>query len=141
MSSSSSNGWSVSSLKAWLNGNFKNLYIPSTVKDNITPVKKYSFFASPTKTKNSETEDYVWVPSKLELGLSGDRETKGPTYSEVFTDDASRICKTQSGASTPYWTRTTDWSGTSSYKVVTVAGGQSVSVSSGNEGVRIGFCI
>lgn len=105
-SASNSGGWELCEMRTYLQDTIKPL-IPSDVASMIKTVTKYSdsFDTSGTNVDSATTDDDVWIPSYRELAGGTTYETVGPIYSELFSDDASRI-KKQSGKVKNWWTRT-----------------------------------
>jgi hypothetical protein len=106
-STSAHNGWASCEMRTWLSSTFFNA-IPSDVRSHIVEVKKYSrcYDSSSTLISNNETSDKVWLLSDREIALGSYQESKGPSYSSIYTGNAARI-KKRAGTETNkrWWTR------------------------------------
>lgn len=113
----------------------------------ITPVKKYTHVynmdgtGSSTRNHDVESIEYVWQGSYREIfGTSSTTyETKGVTYSDYFTDNASRIKYIYSGAYS-WWLRSSI-ADSSYFLVVGSSGGSNYSSANVYYGIAFGFCI
>lgn len=142
----SDGGWSETSLRSYLNGEFLTT-LPSDLQTAITKVTKMSDggYSNPIVVRSNDT---VWVPSAEELGcdeqdyyISG----QGESYS-VFTDDVSRRRNRTTDASNvhkDYYTRTSDMSNDAKFVVIFSSGkiGNNVNPSWSGYHTLIGFCI
>lgn len=135
-------GWDKSEMKQYILGTVvPNL--PEVIRNNVKTVKKYTriFNTAGTAVNDVETDETFWLASRREmLGTVGNAETKGPIYSEVFPDNASRI-KEKVGAtsSVSWWLRSAGNTG-KFYYVYTDGSGSSNSVTN-SYGVSLGFCL
>ena len=80
----------------------------SPASNGIKVVKKYTRIVNTSEEveNNKVTTDSVWIPSAWEMFGSGSEfETMGANYSEVFTDDASRVKKMSGGNAAWWWLR------------------------------------
>ena len=95
------NGWEASEMRTYLQTDIWALIDP-TVQNAIVAVDKtyYDHTTSSTKT----CSDKVWIPSYREVGFGTGVENDGIIYSELFTDNASRI-KYQNGTASSWWLR------------------------------------
>ena len=100
-SAASTDFWSSSDLRAWLNGDFLTS-LPSDLQTVISEVNKISNAGSNLVT----TQDKCFIPSSSEIGLTikYTPDGQGTAYS-VFTDDASRNKATTDGVTRTWWTR------------------------------------
>lgn len=99
-------GWEKTEMRIWLSESVFPL-IPNKVRHAIRGVIKYSDIYIPTgqSMKDVIGEDYIWLPSGREVGLSG-YEYYGPAYKTVFIDQSARV-KNKVGSELPtnWWTR------------------------------------
>ena len=152
-------GWANSEMRSWLQSDVKAL-IPSTVRNAIKPVRKYSTSyttANPSSSEsyiyNESTVDDVWIPSWQEVygsdsGYSGwyERyESSGPTYA-LFDSYDDRV-KQKTGASrAPLWWLRSASSGNDDFNSyhferVLSGGGNDASYADAPCAVALGFCI
>ena len=137
-------GWEKCEMRTYLKETIKPL-IPETVRNAIKEVTKYTriYTASPEAAVNdvASTED-VWIPSRHEMfdGTTEYYETKGPRYSEIFPDNASRK-KMQVGASSAseWWLRSAY--GNSTFNGVYSSGTFSNNGASSSCALALGFSI
>ena len=87
-------GWENSELRSWLKEYVKPL-IPSTVRDAIKPVTKYSLIRVnrqnfyPDELNNAASTDDIWIPSAREIfGWRERKETMGPYYSNFSSQNS-----------------------------------------------------
>ena len=107
--STNSGGWASSELNAYLN---KRVYhaFPDKWKQLIKPVQVKSLKGD-NSTEITTSICNVFIPSIEELGVDTGKasphksESIDPIQISHFTNDASRICYTNDGAATQYWTR------------------------------------
>ena len=90
---STAGGWEES----WIRQYIKTKYydnIPTNVKSQIKQVKKYSCCQEPegSRVKNVLSNDYIWIPSSQEVGLSSSTsyETSGVVYTYMSPSNATR---------------------------------------------------
>ena len=98
-------GCADSEMRAWLKSDVKPL-IPSTVRNSIKLVKKYStsFDISNNWIQNDESVDDVWIPSYREMGGTySDYESNGPVYTGLFTSDSDRVKQKTGESSVSCW--------------------------------------
>lgn len=97
-------GWEKCEMRTYLKETIKPL-IPATVQSMIKTVTKYSdsYDTAGAAVDSAISQDDVWIPSCREVGFG--RESLGPIYSALFTDNASRI-RYISGSATVWWLRT-----------------------------------
>jgi len=103
-SNTTEGGWEASEMRTYLKETIKPL-IPENVRNAIKPVTKYSrIFRSGSAVNDVASTEDVWIPSRHEMfdGTTEYFETKGPRYSEIFTDNASHK-KMKAGASSASW--------------------------------------
>ena len=103
-SNTTEGGWEASEMRTYLKETIKPL-IPENVRNAIKPVTKYSrIFRSGSAVNDVASTEDVWIPSRHEMfdGTTEYYETKGPRYSEIFPDNASRK-KMKAGASSASW--------------------------------------
>ena len=153
MGTGSTGGWEYSLMRSWLNSDIKPL-IPSTVRNAIKPVKKYSNSRDDCGNNilNAVTIDEIWIPSygevfnEADVSRSGrNYETAGPIYSELFPSDRSRK-KLPSGGSDSWkwWLRTSNHSsgewGNNAFLYVSSDSIIAQARTETKNGVVIGFC-
>lgn len=133
-------GWEASEMRTYLRGTVK-LLIPSNVATQIKEVKKYSYRPD-GNIANAETTDDVWIPSRREVNLTNAKETSGPVYSSLFSDNTSRI-KTKTGATSAsiWWLRSAADSGDNDFNGVSSSGSNSHYGASNRYFVALGFCL
>ena len=141
-------GYANSEMKGLMDDIYDTLNAEDSELHNIiTPVKKYTHVynmdgtGSSTRNHDVESTEYVWLASYGEIfGTSSTTyETKGVTYSDYFTDNASRIKYMHSGAS--YWWLRSSFAGGSHFLLVSSSGSSSYNDASGSYGIAFGFCI
>ena len=133
-------GWEKSEIRSYMKETIKPL-IPAVVRNAIKEVTKYSriYNASGTAVDNVATTDDVWIPSTREVGWTW-YESNSPTYSGVFTDNASRIKKNvSSGSAAVWWLRSAAYINTA-YTVGSSGDVNNYSVTN-SYGVALGFCL
>ena len=129
-------GWPASDMRAWLQDSILPLF-PDPVQSSIKEVKKYSYTAEGTVSSS----DMLWLPSRREvLGADDIYESRGPEYTEVFSDDTSRI-RQRGGQARIWWLRSAYASGTSSFCSINHSGGAHWTYAKYGTGVCVGFCI
>ena len=103
------NSWKDSEMRTYLQTDIWALINP-TVQNAIVAVDKTYNDKATGSTKTCS--DKVWIPSWREVGFADGKEDSGVVYSELFTNDASRV-KYLSGTATRWWLRSvnTDYSG------------------------------
>ena len=116
--------------------------LPTVLKNNIKTVKKKTYVyrnANGVQEKAHESSERVFSGSYREFFGGTSCENSGEMYTNVFTDNASRIKYCFSGASR-WWLRS---SYTSDYyfHMVSSGGFSSYSGASNTYGVAFGFCI
>ena len=132
----SAGGWPASGMRAWLQDSILPLF-PDPVQSSIKEVKKYSYTAEETISSS----DMLWLPSHREvLGADDIYESRGPEYTEVFSDDTSRI-RQRGGQARIWWLRSAYASGTSSFCSINHSGGAHWTYAKYGTGVCVGFCI
>lgn len=127
-------GWQSSNMRSYLiNDVLGNM--SSDLRSAIKEVKKtyYDVGSSSTKTSN----DSIWIPSYREVGFGTGKEESGVQYSELFTNDSSRIKKYNGSAS--YWWLRSAYSSTYFYSVSN-DGAYNYYAASSSIGVVFGFC-
>lgn len=134
-------GWEASEMRTYLKETIKPL-IPENVRNAIKPVTKYSrIFRSGSAVNDVASTEDVWIPSRHEMfsGTAEYYETKGPRYSEIFPDNASRAKKKVGASSTSWWLRSAYSNG--SFSCVGGGGGSSTNIASTVGGLALGFCL
>ena len=130
-------GWPSTAMRTYLTTEIYNNII-SSVKSRIVQVSKtyYDYSSSTTKT----SDDYIWIPSTREVCFTGSniKESSGVQYSDLFTNDASRVKHDSSGSANNWWLRSANNS-TYFYYVVS-GGGNYYANASNSNGVVFGFC-
>lgn len=132
-------GWEKSEMREYLKEDVKPL-IPENVRTAIKEVDKNTRSMTPTGSPvQTVTADDVWIPSRREVfGEVSSSDTDGPIYSEVYTDDASRI-KYRNGTAEVWYLRSA-YNSTSFY-CVGVNGASSTNAASNSKDVALGFCL
>ncbi|MBQ8248129.1 MAG: leucine-rich repeat protein [Lachnospiraceae bacterium] len=117
--------------------------IPTEIQNAIVAVDKTycdintaSFTATGQTMTNSES---LWIPSYRELGFGVSYEDSGVIYSELFTDDNSRV-KRFDGVATPWWTRTIKTIA-ASWNVTSTGSSSATTTHVTMPGVVLGFCL
>lgn len=133
-------GWEKSEMRAYLQSTIKPL-IPAAVMSRIVPVTKYSTIRNTagSSVNNGATVDDLWIPSSHEVISSG-VETKGPSYSSIFTDNTSRkkvAIGTTSGKA--WWLRTAY--NTTMFDYINSQGSLAQNTSTTLYRVVLGFCV
>jgi hypothetical protein len=140
-------GWEESSMR-WYLSNHIYVLIPETVRNAIVAVDKtyydygydeeYNYAECSTKT----CSDKLWIPSYREVGFGTDVEDSSVVYSELFTDDASRI-KTHQSTGTPdwWWLRSTESNDESRFWSVNYEGASTLEIAELTSGVVLSFCM
>lgn len=139
-------GWEKSEMRSYLQNTILPLITSnesalSPASNGIKVVKKYTRIVNTSEEveNNKVTTDSVWIPSAWEMFGSGSGfETMGANYSEVFTDDASRVKKMSGGNAAWWWLRSALNNG-NFYSVYT-DGSSDYSFAAGTGGVALGFC-
>ena len=138
MNSSATNagGWEASAMRAYLQNDIWALINP-TVQNAIVEVKKtyYDYATNSTKTCSYK----VWIPSYREVGFGTDYEDDGAIYSELFTNNSSRI-KKLNGSSTYWWLRSANSSYSTGFRSVGNNGYSSNYDAISARGVALSFC-
>ena len=96
--------WTTCTLRSYLRQNIIPL-MPAAVQNGIKEVKKYTNVRTAPAWDTYATElsnETIWLLSYREVNGEDTVETQGVVYSDVFTDDASRI-KTRVGDSLSNW--------------------------------------
>lgn len=129
-------GWKDTSLRAWLQSDVYNT-LPTDVQNAIAIVSK-TYFDYATQSTLS-CDDNVWIPSYREVYGDDSAETSGPAYS-CFTDNASRVKYSSSGAKQEYWLRSANYTGERMFRSIGTYGGWNGPFASGTYYVVLGFC-
>ena len=139
-------GWEKSEMRAYLNETILPLITDnesalSPASNGIKVVKKYTIIVNTSEEveNNKVTTDSVWIPSAWEMFGSGSEfETMGANYSEVFTDDASRVKKMSGGNAAWWWLRSAN--DNSYFNRVGKDGSSYIGIANSTGGVALGFC-
>lgn len=133
-------GWGASSLRAYIKETVRPL-LPDSVRGALKEVKKYSrsYNTSGTIVANEVTNDDVWIPSRREIGLTGNAETSGPVYSDIYTTQASRI-KRVAGTAESWWLRTVAGS-TATVCFIQANGEINGTTTATGRFISLGFCL
>lgn len=128
-------GWDASYLRSWLRNVLYN-QIDATVKNAIKPVQKtyYDYHVRATIT----LEDTVWIPSYREIVGGYSIEDSGVTYTNVFSDNESRIKRNGMTGNTDYWFLRSAPS--NNFYVINNNGSHTQMSPTSSEGVCLGFC-
>ena len=116
--------------------------LPTILKTNIKSVKKITYVyrnSSNVQEKNQESYVKVFPGSHRELFGGTSYESTGEVYTDIFTDNNSRIKYGYSGAYS-WWLRSSgmyDYI----YRMVNSNGGSNYGDASGTGGIAFGFCI
>lgn len=118
--------------------------LPSDLQAVIKPVAKRGT-AGDGSTTIQTTIDKLWLFSCKELGLettTAGYVNEGDTY-PLYDDNDSRIkyLSNGSGVANAYWTRSPVTGNSTTFRVVSVTGGLSISLATSHFGVCFGFCI
>ena len=120
-SGNNANGWAASEMRVYLQNDIWTL-IPTNVQNAIVAVDK-SYYDY-TTLSTLICSDKIWIPSVREMGFKGSQygtyfycEDSGIVYSELFTDDNSRI-KTLDGTANRWSLRTAYAKGKANFYVV-----------------------
>ena len=136
--STNANGWKESAMRASLQTDVWAL-IPANLQSAIVAVDKTYYDYTTSQTQ--ECSDKVWLPSWTEVGLGTDVENDGPIYSDLFSDNSSRV-KTWNGSSATWWLRSACANYNNTFCSVNSSGIGRYNNSASNEyGVAIGFCM
>lgn len=138
-------GWPASEMYTYLNTTLWN-YLPSELKDIITPVVKKSTKGHYNQTIISST-DKLFLFNNIEVGWGSNSNTpysyEGHKY-PIFSNNASRIKYLSDGAGQAYWywlrSPVIYWT-TLFWFVVNDGGVYSHDAAGGSRGVCFGFCI
>ena len=97
------NRWRDSTLRTWLNGEYRNGF-SSALRNYMIRMVYQSFDGSDIDTYN---DDFIILPSAAEIGLSDGEVTVEGTKYPIFTDNASRTKNTFGTVSSPasWWVR------------------------------------
>lgn len=114
--------------------------IDSVVKNNIKAVNKTSYDYSTSATVT--TSDTLWVPSAREVAITVDpMEDSGVVYSEVFSDNDSRIKNYGFSSNPAWWWLRSSFSGLGvNFRGVSEDGSGGGGTPSFFNGVALGFC-
>lgn len=146
-SDTDSGGWALSLGRAYLRESIFPL-IDETVRTSIKEVTKTYMkveYVSGTQAATEESvADTIWLPSAREVGVGSiselTSETSGCVYTELFTDDASRIKykKCLAFSPFPWWLRSMyNWQ---QFQTVNSSGLGASSAQSGHYKIVFGFC-
>ena len=141
-SNTTEGGWEASEMRTYLKETIKPL-IPENVRNAIKPVTKYSrIFRSGSAVNDVASTADVWIPSRHEMfdGTTEYYETKGPRYSEICPDNASRK-KMKAGASSASWWWLRSAYGASSFNYVGSDGNGSNGYASTAGALALGFSL
>lgn len=137
----SAGGWSLSDMRAWMNGELFNA-LPLELQDYIVPVVKVSDLGYYAKSLTT-TVDKIWAPSDAELNAENTDQVvagQGTPY-PVFTNAASRAKVSENGAVTVYWTRSTGLSNMHFFRYIDAQGNANSNGAGNPMGVCFGFCL
>ena len=131
-------GWEYSEMRSYLKNTIKPL-IPSNIRSAIKEVTKYSKICdtSGTEINNSITTDDVWIPSTLEMNVTG-VESLGASYSNKFTRSASRVKKSVDETIKRYWLRSAH--DVTTFKIIGSDGVNYYDYARSDHGIALGFC-
>ena len=111
---------------------------PSTIRDAIVGVKKYSGrFLNNAATKNNITTEQIWTLSARECTGSSTFETLGPVYSDILGTANSRV-RALNNSKRPYSLRSCATNGY--IQAISDTGSLITQTNSYKNGVVIGFC-
>lgn len=134
-------GWSLCDLRTWMQGELFDA-LPPEMQDCIKTVIKTSDLGYYTKGLTT-TEDKLWTPSDAELnGENTDQVVAGQgTPYSVFTNAASRAKRSDNGAVTVYWTRSSGITNMHFFRYVDTQGNVNNNGAGNPMGICFGFCI
>ena len=130
------NGWEASELRMYLQNDIWSL-IPINLQNAIVAVNKTYYDRTTLDTK--ECSDKLWIPSVREVGFYGS-ENNGPVYSELFTDDNSRI-KMLNSTADEWWLRSAVHTVDNYFHSVQNRGASGADGAPSSHGVALSFCI
>ena len=142
-------GWEQSEMRKWLKNDIKPL-VPSTVRNSIKPVTKYSasYDVSNNRENNTETTDDVWIPSCREVfGPESASyynlpfESEGPTYTDLFVSSSDRIKQKSGESNAQYWWLRSAGRGSTAFEGVYSGSVNDGYNSTTKNSVAIGFCM
>ena len=137
----SAGGWSQSDMRAWMNNELFNA-LPLELQDYILPVVKTSDLGYYAKALTT-TVDKLWAPSDAELNAENRDQVvagQGEPY-PVFTNAASRAKKSENGAVTVYWTRSTGLTNMHFFRYIDGQGNANSNGAGNPMGICFGFCL
>lgn len=114
-------GYDASEMATYINDTILPLF-PEAWRNMMKEVKLVTDICdvSGTKIKNYEHTGKLTLLSSREVGMAND-ETTGPTYTDMFTDSATRTIKDTGGHVNDWWLRTAA-SGTAAWNIINTAG-------------------
>lgn len=140
VSSTTSGGWTASSMRSYLTNTIKPL-IPANVRGALKAITKYSYYEETGGvSEDHASTDELWIPSYHEVFDDSTYETHGPTYTAVFDSAASRVKhKADSSSAHAWWLRSAE-SG-SSFRYVSTGGYAYSNIANNVSGVALGFSL
>ena len=135
--STNTDGWDVSAMNAWMQSDLYGT-LPTDVKTSIVKVNKtyYDYTSKSTKT----CENNIWIPSYREMFGVTPLEDSGPSYTEYFTNNNSRIKYNSNGSTTYWWLRSSSGDNASVFHSVSYKGESNIGYANSAYGVVLGFC-
>ena len=115
-------GWNSTDcvLRNYLRSDVFNAIDPE-VSERIVEVSKTSRVATSSSVSDVTTTETVFILSAREVGLDGNIEQSGPVYSDIFSDDTSRIRRRSGyacGTRQAWWLRSMNTSGSYYYRYI-----------------------
>lgn len=140
-SSLNAGGYGNSEIREWLHGDLFSA-LPLELQDSVKSVTKTSDLGYYAKALTT-TEETLWLPSDAELnGENTDQVIAGQgTAYPVFTNAASRAKKSDNGAVTVYWTRSSGKTNMHFFRYVDTQGNINNNGAGNPMGICFGFCI
>ena len=137
-SQTTSGGWAGSEMRSYLISDILSK-IPTEIKSHIVSVKK----SYQSKSPNNETltsNDEIWIPSYKEVGFTNASyvESDGVVYSNLFTNQGSRVKYGASGTVLLWWLRSAY--GSRDFNDVDISGNNKSAAANSALGVVFGFC-
>lgn len=132
-------GWPKTDMYEHVNTTIKAL-LPENLRVGIRTVNKsYHGYDASGNVYSGVSADACWIPSYREIYGTSYNETSGPMYTQIFSDDTSRI-KYNIGSTNKvlWWLRSAN--GTNYFRYVGLDGSSDYSMPHFPNGVVLGFC-